>query len=106
MNTAVVNIKVDPKVKTQAQKFAASLGLSLSSLINGLLKQALKTRTVTFTDDVRLEPTPYLKRMIRQSEKDIKEGKVISFSPPSEALAYIDRIIADGEKREQSRLHK
>lgn len=91
MNTAVVNIKVDPKVKTQAQKFAASLGLSLSSLITGLLKQALKTRTVTFTDDVRLELTPWAKKMLKQSEKDVKAGYV---SPPfdnvEDSIAWLE----------------
>lgn len=91
MNTAVVNIKVDPKVKTQAQKFAASLGLSLSSLITGLLKQALKTRTVTFTDDVRLELTPWAKRMLHRSEKEAKEGWVSpGFTDSEDIIAWLN----------------
>ena len=91
MNTAVVNIKVDPKTKMQAQKFAASLGLSLSSLITGLLKQALRTRTVTFTDDVRLEPTAYTKRMLRQSEKNAKAGYISPvFDNVEDSISWLD----------------
>src|SRR3989344_7676733 len=100
MNTAIVNIKVDPKIKRQAQKAAHDLGISLSAVINRALRNFIKTRSVIFSDDVRLEPTPYLKRIIRQSEKDITEGRVISFSPPSKAYTYIDKIIANGKKRQ------
>ena len=45
MNTAVVNIKVDPKVKKQAKKVALELGFSLSALINAYLRQLIKTKT-------------------------------------------------------------
>lgn len=106
MNTAVINIKTDPTIKKQVQKKANELGLSLSSVINVYLRKFLTARTVEFTDDVRLEPTAYLKRALRQSEKDIKEGRVISFSPPSEALSYLDRMIAHGEKHQSRRLHQ
>lgn len=51
MNTAIINIKVDPEVKSKAQKVAAELGLSLSSLINAYLKQLIRTREVLFSLD-------------------------------------------------------
>ncbi|MBI2613440.1 MAG: type II toxin-antitoxin system RelB/DinJ family antitoxin [Candidatus Levybacteria bacterium] len=51
MNTAVINIKTDPKVKAQAKKIARKLGFSLSSIINAFLKQLIKTRRVTFSLD-------------------------------------------------------
>lgn len=103
MNTTVVNFKTDAKIKRGAQAVARDLGFSLSSLLNAYLRNLVRTRLVAFTDDVRLEPTAYLKRALRQSEKDIKEGRVISFSPPSEALSYLDTMIADEENR---RRHK
>lgn len=106
MNTAMVNFKVDPKIKKDAQVVAKSLGFSLSSVLNAYLRNLVRTRTVEFSDDVRLEPTAYLKRALRQSEKDIKEGRVISFSPPSEALSYLDRMIVHGEKHQSRRLHQ
>ena len=49
MNTAVINIKTNAKVKSQAQKIASDLGFSLSSLINGYLNQLIKTKTIHFS---------------------------------------------------------
>ncbi|KKR86352.1 hypothetical protein A2875_00775 [Candidatus Gottesmanbacteria bacterium RIFCSPHIGHO2_01_FULL_46_14] len=90
MNTAVVNVKVDPKIKKQAQKVAEALGLSLSSVVNAYLRQLIKTRRVEFSD-VRLEPTPYTKRMLRQSEKDIKAGYVSPvFENVEDSIAWLD----------------
>lgn len=106
MNTTVVNFKTDAKIKRGAQAVAKDLGFSLSSVLNAYLRNLIRTRKVEFSDDVRLEPTAYLKRVLRQSEKDIKEGRVISFSPPSEALSYLDRMIAHGQKHQSRRLHQ
>lgn len=102
MNTSVINIKIDPQVKKAAQKTAADLGLSLSSVINGYLREFIVKKSMTFSD-IRLEPTPHLEAILRKSQKDIKEGNVKSFDNPSSALSYIDTIIADGKKY---RLHR
>lgn len=91
MNTAVINIKTDPAIKKQVQKKANELGLSLSSVINVYLRKFLTAQTVEFSDDVRLEPTPYLKRMLRQSEKDEKAGKVSpQFTSVEESLSWLN----------------
>lgn len=91
MNTAVVNIKVDPKVKKQAQAVAEKLGFSLSSVINAYLRQLIKTRKVEFSDDVRLELTPWAKKMLKQSEKDVKAGYVSpAFDNVEDSLAWLD----------------
>ncbi|OGG24131.1 hypothetical protein A3A79_02985 [Candidatus Gottesmanbacteria bacterium RIFCSPLOWO2_01_FULL_43_11b] len=103
MNTAVVNIKVDPKLKKQAQKTASALGFSLSSLINGFLRQLVRDRSIGFSD-VRLELTPYAKRMLQESEEEIRSGKAKSYSP-DEYLAYIDTIIRNEEKHRKSGSH-
>lgn len=49
MNTAVINIKVEPRVKKEAQKVAREMGLSLSALINGLLVEVVKTKMIIFS---------------------------------------------------------
>jgi len=46
MNTAIINVKTDPKIKQQAQKVAADMGLSLSGLINVYLKQFIRDKKV------------------------------------------------------------
>ncbi len=94
MNTAVVNVKVNPKIKKQAQKGAEDLGLSLSSVVNAYLRQLIKTRRVEFSD-VRLELTPWAKRMLRESEKDVKAGRVSpSFKNAKDAIAWLNDPIA------------
>ncbi|EKD85343.1 MAG: hypothetical protein ACD_38C00038G0007 [uncultured bacterium] len=100
MNTAVINIKINPQVKKDAQKVAGKLGLSLSSLINGYLRQLIKTKTVTFS--LREEPSEYMIQALKESRKDIKAGRVISFKKPNDALDYLDKIIADEKKSKQN----
>jgi len=101
MNTAIVNVKVDPKIKKQAQKVAQTLGFSLSSLINAYLRQFVRDRTVGFSD-VRLELTPYAKRMLKQTQKDFKDGNVQTFTP-DEYLAHLDTMITNEENRDKGR---
>ena len=72
MKTAVLNIKIDPKVKKEAQKVADELGFSLSAIINASLKNLARTKTVSFSV---LEPSARLKRAIRSARKDRALGK-------------------------------
>lgn len=46
MNTAVINVKTEPKVKEEAQEVASMLGVNLNSLINRYLKHFIKTKSV------------------------------------------------------------
>lgn len=100
MQTAVVNVKVDPKVKKQAQKVAEELGLSLSALINGYLKRLIRTKTVTFSTSE--EPTEYLIEALKESRADIKAGRVLSFNDGEEAVSYLNKIIADEPKSKKN----
>lgn len=73
MNTAVINIRTEAKVKTQAQEIASRLGINLSSLINSFLKHLVKTKEVTFS--LREEPSAYLKAVIKKARENRKLGK-------------------------------
>lgn len=96
MNTAIVNVKVNPVIKKQAQQVAEELGLSLSALVNGFLKHLVKTKTVTFSASE--EPTPYLLRVLKESKEDIKARRVISFKNPKESLSYLNIMITNEQK--------
>lgn len=74
MNTAIINIKTEPEIKLKAQKSAHNLGLSLSSLINGFLRQFIKTKTVTFSADDEI-PNKHTLAIMKQAEKNRKQGK-------------------------------
>lgn len=89
MQTAVINIKVEPKIKKQAQKVAAEMGLSLSRLIDGFLHQVIKTKTVTFSASE--EPSDWMIKNLEESRKDIEAGRVSpSFSTADEAIAWLN----------------
>ncbi|MBI2330405.1 type II toxin-antitoxin system RelB/DinJ family antitoxin [Candidatus Daviesbacteria bacterium] len=100
MNTAVINIKINPQVKKDAQKLAEDLGFSLSSLINGYLKQIIRTKSVNF--NLTEEPSEYMIKALKESRADIKAGRVISFKKPNDALDYLDKLIADEKKSRQT----
>lgn len=99
VNTAVINIKVEPQVKKSAQKIAYNLGLSLSGLINGYLRQLIRTKTVTFSAAKEI-PSDYMIESLKEAEEDIKAGRVVSFRSGKEALNYLDKMIIK-EKRAQ-----
>ena len=89
MNTAVINIKTAPEVKSQAQKVAAKLGFSLSALINGYLRHLIKVKTVYFY--LKEEPSPYLIAALKESDKVIKAGRESpTFNNVDNALAWLD----------------
>jgi antitoxin component of RelBE/YafQ-DinJ toxin-antitoxin module len=76
MNTAVLNIKTDPKIKQQLKIFAAQMGLPVSALVNAQIRQMLRSGEVHLTSS--LEPTPYLEKIMLEADEDIKKGKNLS----------------------------
>ncbi len=89
MHTTVVNIKTDPKVKNEAKKIASDLGLTLSGVINGYLKQFIRTKTVYFTLNED-NPSDYLLSSIKEAKADKKNKKNHSFKNTKEALDFLD----------------
>ena len=96
MNTAVINVKVSPGLKAEAQSIAEELGFSLSSLVNACLKQVVRTKTVTFSASEI--PSDYLAKALKESAKDIKAGRVVSFKSEDEVLGYLDKMARNGRK--------
>jgi addiction module RelB/DinJ family antitoxin len=96
MNTTSLHIKIEPEIKREAQKTASELGLSLSAVTKALLKQFIRTKRLAVGGSERPEiPNAYLRRSLQQSEEDIKAGRVRSFTSAKDALAYLDKEIAD-----------
>lgn len=75
MSYEVISIKVDPLTKKEAKYTAKKLGLSLSAVLKGFLKQFIRTKTVTFSVKEGEEPSEYLIKAMKQAEKDWKAGK-------------------------------
>lgn len=98
MNTTSVHIKIEPDIKAQAQETAEELGLSLSAVMKALLKQFIRTKHLSVgASEV---PNEYLIQSLKQADKDIKTGRVMSFKKGRDALSYIDTLI-ENEKRKK-----
>lgn len=78
MNSTALTIRTDPQTKKLIADFAASVGLSTSAFATAILKQAVREGRVVLTP--ALEPTPYLEKIMRKAETDLKAGRNIS--PP------------------------
>lgn len=89
MKTSVLNIKIDPKVKNEAQKVAAELGFSLSAIVNASLKNLARSKTISYS---LLEPTPFLEKAIRSSRALRAKGK--SVGPFSKVPDFIKSLRA------------
>jgi antitoxin component of RelBE/YafQ-DinJ toxin-antitoxin module len=87
MNTTL-NVKIDVKTKQSLKDFAAELGVPVSSLVNGSIKQMLRERKVVFS--TALSPTPYLEKVMREAEADLAAGRNITTAKnKSEALEHL-----------------
>jgi antitoxin component of RelBE/YafQ-DinJ toxin-antitoxin module len=86
-----LNVKIDTETKQSLKEFAHELGVPVSSLVNGSIKQMLRDRSVTF--NTKLEPTPYLEKIMREADADIATGRNLSptFSSVDEMLDYLKK---------------
>lgn len=97
MNTTIINIKTNPEVKANAKKIASDLGFSLSALINGYLKQLVKTKTAHFSLSENI-PSEYMLNALKESEKDVNMGKSRKFANSKSAVSFLDKLINEGDK--------
>ncbi len=91
MSYAVVTTKVDPKVKKEAMAAAQSLGIPLSLVIKGFLREFIRTKTITFSewDEVPNEKT---KKIFLQADKDLKAGKSSpTFKTGEAAVTWLEK---------------
>jgi antitoxin component of RelBE/YafQ-DinJ toxin-antitoxin module len=91
MSTVLLSIKTDSDTKDELKSFAAELGVSTTAFVNLLVKQALRDRRVVLS--TALEPTPYLEKIMREVEADLKTGKNISpeFDSVDAMFEYLEK---------------
>ena len=89
MNTASVLFRTEPEIKTKAQKTANELGISLSVVLNGFLREFVRTKTITFTTE---ELTMYAKEGLKKSMDDLHAGKASpTFKSAKESIAWLEK---------------
>ena len=91
MSSQVITIKVDSTTKKEAQHAAEALGLSLSAVLKGFLKQFIRVKSVTFsaTDEI---PSEYLVNAIKQARENRRKGEGSPiFDNAKDAIAYLHK---------------
>ena len=75
MQTTIM-FKTDKKLKEAAQKTAKTMGIPFSAVLNRLMNDFVENQEITFSTE-QYNPTPYLKKILDQGEKDFATGKNI-----------------------------
>lgn len=88
MKTQII-VKADKTVKKEAQKVAQQLGLPLSVVVNGYLRQFIRTKEINFSVESDLKPE--VKRRLDRIHRDIVAGKNLSpvFNNAKDAIRYL-----------------
>ena len=74
MNTkTILSIKLDKKIKEDAQRISKELGLPLGTAINAFLKQFIRDREIVLSSN-EFMPSAYLREIIAEAEKDFLRG--------------------------------
>lgn len=69
--TSTVIVKTDSKLKAKAQKTAADLGLTLSAVVNGYLKDFVQSKSILFKDPYGSLPgEPITEKEIKRASLD------------------------------------
>jgi len=83
-----LNVKIDSRVKRELKDFANEIGVPVSSLVNGTIRQMLRERRVVFS--TALEPTASFATDLKRIEGDVKAGRNVS-----KAYSSIDDMFGD-----------
>jgi addiction module RelB/DinJ family antitoxin len=90
MDSTIINIKTDPRVKSKAKKVATDLGLNLSGVLNAYLRQFIRTKSVYFSLNEE-SPSPFLMEALRESEEQRKSKDYYSFNNPKKAIDFLKK---------------
>lgn len=92
MNTktaTILNIKTDKKLKLQAKNVADEMGLTLTTVVNSMLKQFVREREITFS--TREYPSPMLREAIKEARAEFEAGELRVFSTVEDFIDDLDK---------------
>lgn len=91
MEKTVINIKMDKKLKRDAQKVAKDLGLPLGTIVNHYLRDLVRDKRIVF--QAPLVPNAKTRKILDEIGRDRKAGK--NFDGPftvSESIEYLKSL--------------
>lgn len=74
MSQAVINFKIDSKLKSEAKEVLDEMGLNFSIAINAFLKKLISEKRIEFT--VPEIPNANLRRAIKDADEEYRSGKL------------------------------
>lgn len=93
MKTAVITFKIDAEIKEKVKATASDLGLSLSSLMSGLLMDVVKTGKVSFGYADRSEElNDNTVQLLKESIADYKSGNFQSFKNADDFISHLNNV--------------
>jgi antitoxin component of RelBE/YafQ-DinJ toxin-antitoxin module len=91
MKTAVLNVKLDPAVKSQAKAMAISYGIPLGTIVNAFLLQMVQTGVIHIARPEQM--TKEMERAIGIAEAEIAGGKISGpFDTTTELFDHLDTL--------------
>lgn len=89
---AVINLKIDPKLKVRAAKTADRLGISLSAVLNNELRRFTAEQSVVF--DIPEVPNVATAASLAASRKAIEAGDYHRFEGSTESFDFLARELS------------
>jgi addiction module RelB/DinJ family antitoxin len=88
----LLNVKIEENVKKEAKIIAQDFGLSMSALVNALLRQVIREKCLDLF--VAPKPSKKLETLLKKMERDIQRSQNLSpkFSTGKKAIAYLDSL--------------
>ena len=90
--STVLNVKIDPELKKQAQAVAKELGLPVSTVVAASLRDFVNTRSITISDSPHLKPEveAELLALSKQARAGRLEDFSATFNSLEEGFAWLD----------------
>lgn len=85
----IINFKTDERTKKEAQKIAKEMGISLSSVLNVMLHELIRTKTL-YINLNKEEPSTYMLEAITKAKAEIKNRKLSpDFDKTEDAIHWL-----------------
>lgn len=88
--TATIQLRINSRMKSQAQNILKKLGTDLSSAMKLFLSQVIRTRSIPFVTRTVNGYTPEYEQMILDELKAMKAGQEITFKSAKDAIDYLN----------------
>jgi len=91
MQTSIINIRIDKRIKQEVQAVAHGLGLPLGTIINNYLNELIREKQVLFS--IPPVPNDKLQKLLKQIKSKSKNKKSIQKSLDyNQAIAHLDKL--------------